>query len=306
MERICRWGRTAIFIDRSEFAMLSATYAALATLIVLSPLVLSGWTSMLVNCCAVFLGLKHGVWFASAAATQRVATTERAAFFLLWPGMDVAAFLDAQRTDNPKSTSRDWASAILKTAIAAIGLWIVVPMLAPFPDAAVGIAGMLAAILLVHCGLFHLLALAWRANGRLVQRIMNAPLAASSLADFWSRRWNLAFRDAAAILVFRPTARRWGTESAAFATFLFSGIVHEAAISLPARGGYGLPTIYFLLQYAGLAVERRWLRGDGWGKRLAARAFAVVVVVAPLPLLFHPPFAEQVIVPLLKALGILS
>jgi hypothetical protein len=243
---------------------------------------------------------------ASSGATRLATAADRAAFYLLWPGMDAAAFLRAKCESNFKPLRLEWASAILKTGMAAAGLWLLLPLVAGFPDALIGVAGMLGAILLIHCGLFHCLALMWRSKGRFVRPIMNAPLQANSLADFWSRRWNLAFRDAAALVVFRPIARRWGSGTAAFATFLASGIVHDAAISLPARGGYGLPTIYFLLQYLGLMVEHRILRGSGRWNRLASHALVAVFVVAPLPLLFHSPFAENVIVPLLKAVKILG
>ncbi len=195
---------------------------------------------------------------------------------------------------------------MLKVLLAIACLMVLAPFATSGHTLAVGIAGMLAGVLLIHGGLFHLLALYWQSAGRPVRPIMNAPLAATSLADFWGRRWNLAFRDAAALLVFRPAARRWGVAAATFATFFASGVLHDALISLPARGGYGLPTVYFLLQYVGLMFERRVLRGEssGW-KRLATRAMAALVVVLPLPLLFHRPFAENVVVPILQGLNIL-
>ena len=72
----------------------------------------------------------------------------------------------------------------------------------------------------------------------------------------------------------------------------------------PARGGYGLPTAYFLLQAAGLIFERtrlvRWLGlGGGWRGWL----FTAVVTVGPLYWLFHPVFVRNVILPMLQAIG---
>jgi hypothetical protein len=79
--------------------------------------------------------------------------------------------------------------------------------------------------------------------------------------------------------------------------------VHETVISFPARGGWGGPTFYFVLQGAGAWFEktssaRRLGLGAGGGGRL----FTILVVVTPLPLLFHEPFIRGVILPLLEFL----
>lgn len=90
------------------------------------------------------------------------------------------------------------------------------------------------------------------------------------------------------------------------AAFFFSGVVHDAVISLPAAGGYGLPTIYFLLQGAGLLAERSRL-GERFGLRrgFRGRLFCAAATIAPLGLLFHPPFVREIILPMLRALGAL-
>ena len=86
--------------------------------------------------------------------------------------------------------------------------------------------------------------------------------------------------------------------------FLLSGLVHELVISVPARGGYGLPTGYFLLQGLGVAAEhtrvgRRIGLGHGWRGWL----FTMLVTAAPAFWLFHPPFIRNLILPMLKALN---
>jgi hypothetical protein len=125
---------------------------------------------------------------------------------------------------------------------------------------------------------------------------MRSPQLARSLGDFWGACWNRAFRDLAHAGIFAPLLKTIGPARATLAVFVVSGLVHDLIISLPARAGFGLPTLYFLLQGAGVLIEkssfgRRLLRG--W----AARSFAIGCTVLPLPLLFHAPFITRVIVP---------
>jgi alginate O-acetyltransferase complex protein AlgI len=158
------------------------------------------------------------------------------------------------------------------------------PWLAPW-SALVGLASLL------HFGLFHLAALAWQTAGVDARPLMQAPWRAVSPSEFWGRRWNLAFRELAHELVFRPMLRRWGPARATLAAFLTSGLIHDLVISLPARAGYGLPTLYFLIQAAGVLAGRK-----------GGRLFTILLVTLPAPLLFHPPFINRVIVPFLGAI----
>ncbi len=50
---------------------------------------------------------------------------------------------------------------------------------------------------------------------------------------FWGQRWNRAFRDACYGSLFLPVVERRGPVAGVAAVFLFSGIVHEVAISVP-------------------------------------------------------------------------
>jgi hypothetical protein len=120
----------------------------------------------------------------------------------------------------------------------------------------VGWIGLLGLIFLLHFGLFHIAALAWQAAGVEAKPIMRGPALATSLNDFWSNRWNLAFRQLAHDLVLFPLRRRLGVGGAGLAAFLASGLTHEMVISLPAGAGYGLPTAYFALQGLGMLFER--------------------------------------------------
>jgi hypothetical protein len=85
--------------------------------------------------------------------------------------------------------------------------------------------------------------------------------------------------------------------------FVASGLIHDLVISFPARGGYGLPTAYFILQGLGVMLERsRWGRKFGLQKGLIAWIFLLIVAAAPAFWLFHPPFVLRVILPFMQAI----
>lgn len=93
-----------------------------------------------------------------------------------------------------------------------------------------------------------------------------------------------------------------GAGTASLIVFLVSGLIHDLVISLPARAGYGLPTIYFALQGAGVAIEHsgpgaRFGLGRGWRGRL----FTALFVAGPVFWLFHPWFVLRVILPFMQA-----
>jgi hypothetical protein len=104
--------------------------------------------------------------------------------------------------------------------------------------------------------------------------------------------------------VFRPLTSRFGLSAGTLLTFLFSGIVHELAITVPAGGGYGGPTLYFLIQGAGLQLERTaWGRRAGLARGVGGWVFTMALTALPVTLLFPRPFVMDVIVPFLEALG---
>lgn len=160
---------------------------------------------------------------------------------------------------------------------------------------------MLGLILLLHFGIFQLSALFWQRLGVDAMPIMSAPLRSESLSEFWGKRWNLGFRQLSHDLIFGPLHRRLGVRAAGFLVFVVSGLIHDLVISVPAHGGYGFPTGYFVLQGVGVLVERSSL-----GKRLGLREgvrgwlFMAVFTAGPAFLLFHPPFVLRVIIPFMK------
>jgi hypothetical protein len=165
------------------------------------------------------------------------------------------------------------------------------------------VAGALGLVLLLHFGTFQIVSLVWQSFGVKAKPIMSAPLRSTSLGEFWGKRWNLGFRQLAHELIFRPMHRILGAEAAGFLAFVVSGLIHDLVISLPAGAGYGLPTIYFVLQGAGITIER-----SGFGKQLGLGQgvrgwfFMALFVAGPVYWLFHPWFVLRVILPFMQAI----
>jgi alginate O-acetyltransferase complex protein AlgI len=155
--------------------------------------------------------------------------------------------------------------------------------------------------LILHFGLFNVAAGAWRLLGVDARPLFRAPLLSTSLAEFWGRRWNLAFSEMTAIGIYRPVAGRLGRGPATGLAFLASGLLHELAISVPVGAGYGLPMCYFLLHGGLTLAERGFERAgrpvSGWG--WPRRVWVLGWLALPLPILFHPWFLRGVIWPLI-------
>ena len=249
------------------------------------------WMVMWAIAVAVFALCKVLTW---RAGLRPASLGRHIAYFIAWPGLDAKAFLGPKTARPPKIS--EWLFATCKMAFGAVVLWGAVPEVeAPLFR---GWVGMLGLIFLLHFGAFHLLSRSWRAAGVEAKPLMQWPIAAASLADFWGRRWNTAFRDLTFHLLFRPLAKSLGARAGLAAGFLFSGLVHDLVISVPAGGGYGWPTLYFTIQGLGLLVERK-LKLSG----IANRLFTAIVLLAPAAGLFHEPFILNVILPFLDVIG---
>lgn len=222
---------------------------------------------------AMWLGFKIIAW---TRQTGRVSP-----LFILWVGMDAGAFARQRRDSDGKPVP--YFPGIVGLAIGIALLAEAVPR-ATHPLAA-GWLMMTGFVCALHFGLFHLMAGVWQRLGFSANPIMREPWRAASLADLWGARWNRAFSDIARIAVFRPLVRRFGIVSGTLAGFLFSGLAHEMVVSIPARAGYGLPTLYFLLQGIAVLMERRF--------PALGRFFTWFIFLAPAALLFHPPFMRM-------------
>ncbi len=247
------------------------------------------WAWMWGLAAAVFAACKAFTWTRNRAGGFGA---RDAAYLFLWPGMDAGAFLDKGGRPAPPRAA-EWLFALAKAALGAALVWIVAPRAAPpLLKGWIGLVGM---IFILHFGTFHLASLAWRRAGVQAEPIMKAPILAASLGELWGRRWNLGFRDVAHELIYAPLAPRLGTAGAALAVFVASGLVHDLVISVPAGGGYGLPTAYFVIQGLGVLLERRL--------RFSNRFFAILVAAGPAFWLFHPTFVRNVFLPFMEAIG---
>jgi hypothetical protein len=151
----------------------------------------------------------------------------------------------------------------------------------------------------VHFGVFDLLAAAWRARGVACDELFRAPWKAQSLSEFWSKRWNLAFSEMTSIAIYRPLSRSIGRNGAMLAAFIVSGLLHEMAISLPVKSGYGLPTAYFALHGGLVWIERERARRGQPVRGTLGRIWTLGTLIIPLPILFHRPFLEGIVWPLI-------
>lgn len=270
---------------------------SLTSLFAVTPL--SAPAQMIAISVAIYLIIKLQVFELYRAEGATVSLGNRLAWFLAWPGLNAKQFFaTAQKPTWPEFS--EWAAATAKTLLGGLLLFGLAPRLVYLHAQLAGWIAMVGIVFSLHFGVFHLVALVWQRMRRRVVPIMDAPVLATSLSEFWSRRWNIAFRDFSYQCVFRPIAKQWNVRAATWAGFLFSGFVHELAISVPAGAGFGLPTCYFLLQGLGISAARQAAqygipvrRGPcGW-------AYTTVFTLPAAYFLFHPPFVKRVILPII-------
>ena len=255
------------------------------------PLGFAPWQVMWTLGVVIFFILK-GVLLAVRPAASRWAAAN---FLVATPTLEPEAYA---RPGGERLPSPFWWRGIVGLVAAGGTFLLVVPLLRPWSEWAAGLLAMCAICGALHFGVFVFIVAMQRRLGFDVQPIMDRPWASTSLAEFWGRRWNRAFRDVATRLLARPLLRkRWSPLLVSGLVFLASGVVHDVVMSAPA-GGWGRPTAYFLLQFAGLALQRtplarRWRLDRG----LRGWIVTAVVLLAPVPLLFHRPYCVDIMLP---------
>jgi hypothetical protein len=266
---------------------------------------LPAWGVLFAVAFSIFYGFKRLTYRRALYMGARPGLKCSIGYLFCWVGMDGVAFFD-RRVNVPKPSGAEWLLAFLKTALGLVLFFLIARLFYPQHTLTAGYIGLAGFLLFTFFGTFHILSLYWRRRGVNAVPMMNSPLLTTSLSDFWSSRWNLAFRDIARAFVFRPVSRRWGVVYAVIAAFVFSGILHELLISLPAGAWYGLPTLFFLIQAGGIFIEKSGFgvkAGINRGRR--GSIFAAAFILVPAVLLFHPPSIENCMLPFMKALGAL-
>jgi alginate O-acetyltransferase complex protein AlgI len=145
--------------------------------------------------------------------------------------------------------------------------------------------------LILHFGILNVNAGIWRLLGVDARTLFRDPVLSLTLTEFWGKRWNLAFSEMTAIAVYRPLRFSLGVTGATITAFLFSGLLHEFAISVPAKGGYGLPMLYFLIQGTVMVIEK--------STQVKGRLWVVFWLIAPMPLLFPQAFLQKILWPII-------
>ncbi len=259
------------------------------------------WGRMWLLSVAIYGCCKLMTW---RSRTVTAPAWKQAGYLLAWPGMDCDEFLRTSPATLVHPTVSEWLFALSKLGLGIGLLWGIVPLIPLTALLIRGWVGMIGLVFVLHFGLFHLLSCGWRQLGIAATPLMNWPVLSTSLADFWGRRWNLAFRDLTHRFLFIPLTPRLGPAGALFTGFFVSGLVHDLVISGPCGAGRGWPTLYFTLQGLGLLVERsRFGRWIGLRRGVTGRLVCLLWVALPSPLLFHSTFVLTVIEPFLRAIG---
>ncbi|MFC5405344.1 wax synthase family protein [Cohnella soli] len=251
-------------------------------------------TRMIVIIVVLLYAMKSVTYVECSSRTQGRLPVLRWVAFHFWIGMKPYVF--AKRKAEPY---RD-APKYMKMGIARLLLGLLLIILSSYSSIGTTALLLTGISFAGHFGLLNIWAGAWRWAGFDCQQLFRNPVMAKSLNEFWSKRWNLAFSEMTTLSVYRPLLGIIGKNGAAFISFLFSGIMHELAISLPVRQSFGMPLLYFVIHGIGIVAERV-LEGKGFfiaSIPWLGRVWTFVWLVLPLPLLFNPSFLKAIMWPI--------
>jgi hypothetical protein len=96
-------------------------------------------------------------------------------------------------------------------------------------------------------------------SGQWAEEVFRSPLLSLSPVEFWSKRWNLMFRNSAFRLLFVPLGGRRHPVWCTWGVFVFSAAVHEYVVLMALGTTRGHMSAYFLV-HGCATVANLWLR----------------------------------------------
>ena len=135
--------------------------------------------------------------------------------------------------------------------------------------------------------LFDFMRLCFLAMGLSLDSLHRTPIAACSLTDFWSQRWNRIASAWFHRFVFLPLARRRCPRLGVFCAFLVSGVYHGwfILVAIGVSGAFST-FLFFAVQGVFVLAEQR-LHIHAWPVPIA-RGWTVAVLLASSPLFVDP------------------
>jgi alginate O-acetyltransferase complex protein AlgI len=245
------------------------------------------------------LSMKIIVVVESYTGKMKLNPLQWTAFALGWFGMRPALF------ESFPSQRLPYATTAMR-GLSRIGIgFLLVYLSAVIEGANVSLKPLADLVLLVgisfilHFGVLSLSTAYWRWWGINVKELFRSPYKSRSLNEFWGKRWNMAFSEMTTLIAYRPLKLKLGNTEAMIASFLLSGILHEIAISLPVKAGYGLPLLYFALHGILMYTESKiaWVQKI-LANKILSHVWVLGWLVLPIHLLFHQAFMEGVLKPL--------
>ena len=220
-------------------------------------------------------------------------------YLLLWPGMNPKPF-KIQSSDRRISRQRVFIG-IAFFSVGIVSLFLIAVFRNIIPQSLSSWGAVFAFLITFHFGFSELLTQSFRYFGWRVSPLFLDPFLSMSLREFWSKRWNLAFVEMNKI-IFLPLARKSFNEPfAIFAVFFISALLHEFAISFPVHSGWGGPLLYFILHGLLITLESH-TNFLAKSSNLIRRVWTFGWLFIPLPMLFHAPFRDNLILPIVNFL----
>ena len=247
----------------------------------------------------LFLAVKVGAWVLVRGRSGGISLSplETLLFWTVWPGVRPDRFLTDEYSRPEARTFVFGYTFFLLGAVLGVATLLAVPYVG---EQVASWLFIFAVLFCVHFGIGSILPFSLRWAGFPVPPLFVNPFASTGIGDFWSTRWNRPFVGMNRLFLTRPLAPHLGFGTAALIAFLASGVLHELAISYPAGAAFGLPFLYFVLQSVLYLIERQAFPEDPDAWTVLRQVWTYAAILGPLPLLFHWPFRETFVVPVIE------